>query len=64
MGAYGQRQREEYKEGGGQRTYEKTQTREEILPTEVVFGHIAIGSETCVPWDNGEGGDRGDHCPK
>jgi len=47
-----------------QRTYEKTQTHEEVLPTEVAVGHVAIGSEACVSWDNYEASNRGKYRSK
>ena len=47
--------------GRGKRSYEEAQTHEEVLPTEVVFGHIAIGSEARILWENDEGGDSGNY---
>jgi hypothetical protein len=46
---------------GGQRTYDKTQTDEEVLPAEVVFSHIAISGEACVSWDNDQASNRGEY---
>lgn len=54
--------------GGSQReerwTYENTQTHEEVLPTEVVFGYITISGGACVSWDNYEASDRSKDRPK
>jgi len=59
-----QGQREGSVWGRGERTYENAQTHEEVLPTEIVFGHIAIGLEARISWENYEGGDSGKYRSK